>query len=97
MELVLDAAHIIPKREDGNEISRNGIALRTDIHRLYDANMFFIDPKSGKPVIDNESIDQLSDDQSFETYRNLLEASEGLPPETLKRVSEALREVRRGR
>ena len=93
----LDAAHIIPAAEDGNEIRRNGIALRADIHRLYDAKMFFIDPKSGKPVIDNESIDQLSDDQSFETYRNLLDASEGLPSETLKRVSEALREVRRGR
>ena len=77
MKLVLDAAHIIPKRENGNEIPRNGIALRADIHRLYDAKMFFIDPKSGRPVIDNESIDQLSDDQSFETYRNLLMRAKG--------------------
>ena len=36
----LDAAHIIPARADGNEIPDNGIALRADIHRLYDANMF---------------------------------------------------------
>lgn len=45
----LDAAHIIPAAKDGNEIPDNGITLRTDIHRLYDAGMFRIHPKSGKP------------------------------------------------
>ena len=87
----LDAAHIIPAREGGNEIPDNGIALRADIHRLYDAKMFFIHPETGKPVIKDELRDQLS-----QAYINLLEDenSEGLPPETLERVQEALIEVR---
>jgi len=84
----LDAAHIIPAREDGKEIPDNGIALRADIHRLYDAKMFFIHPETGNPVINDELRDQLS-----QAYINLLEDSEGLPPETLERVSAALWKV----
>ena len=92
MKLVLEAAHIIPDKYDGSDTPKNGIALRVDIHRLYDKKMFFIDPKSGELEINNEKIDQLS-----KTYRKLLEKSKGLPPETLNRVSEALQEIRRGR
>ena len=88
MKLVLEAAHIIPDKDDGSDTPKNGIALRVDIHRLYDKKMFFIDPKSGKLEINNEKIDQLS-----KTYRKLLEKSKGLPPETLKRVSGALQDV----
>ena len=89
---MLDAAHIIPAREDGNEIRDNGIALRADIHRLYDAKMFFIHPATGKPVINPVINNELSDRLS-QAYINLLKDSEGLPPETLERVQEALIEV----
>ena len=58
------------------------------MHRLYDAKMFFIHPKSGKPKINDEKSDQLS-----KKYKKLLEESEGLPPETLERVRAALGEV----
>ena len=56
-EAALDAAHIIPAKKDGNEIPKNGIALRTDIHRLYDEKMFFIHPKTGKLEINCEKSD----------------------------------------
>ena len=42
----LDAAHIIPAAKSGNEIPENGILLRADIHRLYDAGMFIIHPET---------------------------------------------------
>ena len=90
-EVALDAAHIIPAAECGNEIPDNGIALRADIHRLYDKKMFFICPyqKSGKKLkINDQKSDQLSKE-----YKKLLKKSKGLPPKTLKRVKEALEEV----
>ena len=51
----LDAAHIIPVKDKGTEIPENGIALRADIHRLYDAGAFAFNPESGKPeILDNQ-------------------------------------------
>ena len=87
-EAALDAAHIIPAKKDGNEIPKNGIALRTDIHRLYDKKMFFIHPESGKLKIDDEKSDLLSKE-----YKKLLKKSERLPSQTLERVRKALAEV----
>ena len=46
--------------------------------------MFFIHPESGMPKINGEKSGQLS-----EEYKKLLEESEGLPLETLERVSAA--------
>lgn len=80
----LDAAHIVPAAEDGNEIPENGIALRADIHRLYDARMFVIHPKTGRPK-------KIAPDLS-ETYKELLERSR-LPDNTRERVNRALKEV----
>ena len=87
-EKALDAAHIIRAADGGAETRKNGVTLRTDIHRLYDAGMFLIHPESGQPVIIDESNDLLSDD-----YKKLLKESKGLPLETLERVKEALEEV----
>ena len=84
----LDAAHIIPAAKDGNEIRDNGIALRADIHRLYDEKMFFIDPKSGKLKINDKKNCELSPE-----YNKLLNESKGLPRKTLGRVRKALKEV----
>ena len=88
----LDAAHIIPVKDDGSEIPENGIALRADIHRLYDAGMFVINPESGR-------LEKLSGKLS-EKYRNIL-TDVSLPEATLERVKEALQrkkalDLRRG-
>ena len=84
-EEALDAAHIIPAAENGNEIPENGITLRADIHRLYDRRMFRIHPETGQTA--HIAYDELSED-----YIDLLEES-GLPDATLQRVSTALHEV----
>ena len=80
----LDAAHIIPAADNGNEIPENGIALRADIHRLYDAGKFFINPETGKP-------ERIAPDLKSEAYRQILKQGQ-LPEHTLERVREALRE-----
>ena len=80
----LDAAHIVPAAENGNEILENGIALRADIHRLYDAGKFVIHPETGIP----EQIDP----NLSEAYNKLLVGS-ALPHKTLERVRRALEDV----
>ena len=77
----LDAAHIVPAAENGNEIPENGIALRADIHRLYDARMFVIHPETGIPTNVAPSLS--------ETYIRLLKGSR-LPDQTLARVRRTL-------
>lgn len=42
---VLDAAHIVPYRDGGPHDVANGLALRTDIHRLFDLNYVSVDPE----------------------------------------------------
>ena len=92
-EAALDAAHIIPARKNGNEIPENGIALRADIHRLYDRDrdrdrgIFQIHPKTGKVRIDPAKRRKLSED-----YINLLKNGK-LPDATLQRVQKALQKV----
>ena len=44
---VLDAAHIVPVANGGQEVLPNGILLRADLHRLYDACNFDICPETG--------------------------------------------------
>lgn len=38
----LEAAHVIPSMAGGNEIVANGLLLRADLHRLFDAGLFTI-------------------------------------------------------
>ena len=47
---VLEAAHIVPVKCGGQEVLSNGILLRADLHRLYDADPpeFRICPDTGK-------------------------------------------------
>lgn len=83
LKKVLDAAHICGVAESDNDGTDNGIALRTDIHRLYDRGMFLIDPKSGKPA-------KLHKDLT-EGYKALLQHADAqLPRESLRRVKRAL-------
>ena len=80
---VLDAAHLQPVKEGGEERVENGFILRTDIHRLYDRGMFLIDPTDGKLVVADRNLSK--------SYKQLLCHSR-LPPATLQRVREALEE-----
>ncbi len=41
---VLDAAHIIPKEENGSDDPRNGLTLCVLHHRMFDAGLFGIEP-----------------------------------------------------
>ena len=78
---VLEAAHIIPVWAKGNELPENGLILRADIHRLYDADLF--------KIKDNGSIEitgQLSDH-----YRSILKGSK-ISGRILKRIKKALQE-----
>ena len=36
--VVLEAAHIVSVKDGGQDVLSNGILLRADLHRLYDAN-----------------------------------------------------------
>ena len=83
-EETLDAAHICPVADSDDDSAKNGIILRTDIHRLYDRGMFIINPENGR--VERGSIRRdLSDE-----YKELLGKAE-LPKKTLNRVQEALR------
>lgn len=42
---VLDAAHIRPVTRDGEHRLDNGLLLRTDMHRLYDAGYLGVDER----------------------------------------------------
>jgi hypothetical protein len=79
----LEAAHVIAAHKGGAEVIQNGMLLRSDIHRLYDAGKFRINP-SGRVV-------SVSKDLS-KAYRELLEGKE-LPKVTSKRIAGALRYV----
>ena len=50
-ETSLEAAHIIPAHQGGLEYPENGMLLRADIHRLFDAKKFQIYPKSGQVMV----------------------------------------------
>lgn len=42
---ILEAAHITPYRNDSHNDISNGLLLRSDIHTLFDLNLFAINPK----------------------------------------------------
>ena len=56
IEKVLEAAHIVPHKEETNYHASNGLILRADIHTLYDLELLKID-EDGKVFIDQELID----------------------------------------
>ena len=45
-EISLEAAHIVPVANNGVDEEWNGLPLRADIHRLFDANLICIDAES---------------------------------------------------
>lgn len=50
---VLEAAHIIPYAEKfaDRDKPENGLLLRSDLHKLFDAHLVSIDPASKKVVV----------------------------------------------
>lgn len=48
---VLEAAHIVSHAETGINQSGNGLLLCSDLHRLFDAGLIAIDPKSLKVIV----------------------------------------------
>lgn len=74
----LDAAHLIPAANGENDMPFNGIMLRADLHRLFDACLFTLGPDgcvvfpAGRPGLSAD-------------YRELL-LDRHLPPTTLQRV-----------
>jgi len=80
----LEAAHIIPAKNKGSEILENGILLRADIHRLYDANYFSINSKGAIVIEKNNRLSK--------AYQDLLK-NKKLNKKTLERVKRALKHV----
>ena len=73
----LDAAHLIPAAMGENDVPSNGITLRADLHRLFDAGLFTFDHDGRVVAIARE----LS-----EAYRRLLQ-NRRLPRSSLERVA----------
>jgi hypothetical protein len=47
---ILDAAHLFPRAAGGSDDPRNGIILRADLHRLFDAGLLTLDHE-GRAVV----------------------------------------------
>lgn len=77
----LEAAHIIPANMGGTEIEENGILLRADLHRLFDAELLKI---SAEGIVSVENA-------AGKSYMALLEGKR-LPKATFHRVKRALGE-----
>ena len=75
----LEAAHLIPAANGQNDVPSNGITLRADLHRLFDAGLFTFSP-NGRVQLDR---------QLREGYRELLRRRR-LPKPTLERVRATL-------
>ena len=78
----LEAAHLVPAKNGENDISCNGITLRADLHRLFDAGLFTF-AESGRVMI------RAPKSPSFDAYRQLLR-NRKLPSPTLARVKGTL-------
>ena len=78
----LEAAHLIPAKLGENDKPFNGIALRADLHRLFDAGLFTF-AKDGEVVLADKDAATSCD------YRSLLR-DRRLPADTLHRVRDTL-------
>ena len=78
-EEALEAAHIIPVNYGGQEVLPNGILLRADLHRIFDAHHFNICPDTGHILVH----------QPYESFDDL--ANSQIPEDIRLRIAEALR------
>ena len=79
----LEAAHLVPARNGENDMPFNGITLRADLHRLFDARLFTFDQNGH--VVTTAPKSRLS-----AAYCHLLRNKQRLPPATLARVRATL-------
>jgi hypothetical protein len=61
IEQAIEAAHIIPYRNQDSHNIANGLLLRVDIHRLFDKYLLTIDPETRKVLIAPELINSYKD------------------------------------
>lgn len=54
VEAVLEAAHIVPYRNNGTNVPDNGLLLRGDLHTLFDLQLLRIDPKTLTVILDEK-------------------------------------------
>ena len=85
---VLDAAHLFPAKNGENDFPFNGITLRCDLHKLFDAGLFKFE-QDGKVVITDKK-NCLS-----KGYRKLL-IGKVIPPETYERVKDTIFSIASG-
>lgn len=83
---LLEAAHVVPVRGNGGDEAENGIMLRVDLHRLFDAHLFAID-RTGA-IVPARGL-------ASNGYLKLL-SGKRLDDDTFARVSNALRKGPRG-
>jgi hypothetical protein len=79
----IETAHIVPVKAGGQEVISNALLLRADIHRLFDAGLFWFELSADHAHI--KHVVGLS-----QMYRDLL-TGRSLPELTLRRVEKALR------
>ena len=83
---VIEAAHIVPVSEGGYDVAGNGLPLRADLHRLFDAGLLRIDPKTWEVKID------ISAGKDYAAFRDMNISRRMKGVENIKALTEALRE-----
>lgn len=83
IEAVVEACHIIPVKKKGKEIFSNGIPLRSDLHRLFDAGYFEINPESGRLEVLKSHLPSY--------YREMLERKGHIDSHVFENIKLALR------
>ena len=78
----LDAAHLVPAANGENDLPFNGILLRADLHRLFDAGLFTFKPNGKVKLLKRELFPS-------DAYVRLLRNAR-LPSKTLRRVRDTL-------
>ncbi|HEY3570660.1 MAG TPA: HNH endonuclease [Thermoanaerobaculia bacterium] len=66
---VLDAAHIRPVAEGGQHRLDNGLLLRTDVHRLYDAGYVTVTPE-GRFLVSRRLKDDFDNGEPYMPFHN---------------------------
>lgn len=84
MKELLDAAHIIAVAKGGSDEVENGLLLRADIHRLYDAGFFQICRDGSLELTPKKGL-ALSYRKSFETW-----STQKIKPEVMRRIRVSL-------
>ena len=80
----IEAAHIVPVKAGGQEVIGNAVLLRADIHRLFDAGLFWFELSEGRAHVKHD------DAELSQLYRDLL-TDKSLPEPMFQRVAQALR------